>query len=350
MNNASVGIEVAFSSSITIKNNNCSNNDEDGIHLDYSNNNIIFSNNCSSNYWFGIRLWYSNNSSISENICSDNNCGISICYSGNNNISDNTCSDNSRGISLHDSNDNRMSKNKCVNNGYSIYLWDSNGNRIYMNNFMNITENVHSFESANIWNSSSKITYTYKGKTYENYMGNYWDDYTGSDADKDGIGDTPYSIDSDNDNYPLMQPWGNYFVPAPSIFDTEPSENPYPSIMGTHKGEIKPSCNINVSKLYTYPCIGTGGHTESIKLYENDTLIASGTWNGYEDDWHNITITPSVTLLAGHTYNYTIVTGSYPQIIHEPSKDVTGGTITCTSFVDANGKMHFDWIPAIRLE
>ena len=133
-----------------------------------------------------------------------------------------------------------------------------------------------------------------------------------------------------------------------SIFDTGPGT--YPSIMGTHKGEIKPSQNINVSKLYTYPCVGTGGHTESIKLYENDELIASGTWNGYQDDYHNITITPSVTLLAGHTYNYTIVTGSYPQIIHAKSKNVTGGTITCDKFIDTNGKTYTDWIPAIRLE
>ena len=104
-----------------------------------------------------------------------------------------------------------------------------------------------------------------------------------------------------------------------------------------------------MSKLYTYPCVGTGGHTESIELYENDTLIAGGTWNGYQDDWHNITITPSITLLAGHTYNYTIVTGSYPQIIHAKSKEVIGGTITCSSFVDANGKTYTDWIPAIKL-
>ena len=130
-------------------------------------------------------------------------------------------------------------------------------------------------------------------------------------------------------------------------FDT--GEGTYPSIMGTHKGEIKPSHNISVSKLYTYPCVGTGGHTKSIELYENTTLIAGGTWNGYQDDYHNISITPSVTLLAGHTYNYTIVTGSYPQIIHGKSKHVTRGTITCTLFVDANGKRYNDLIPAIRL-
>lgn len=36
--------------------------------------------------------------------------------------------------------------------------------------------------------------------------GNYWSDYTGADANKDGIGDTPYVVDILNqDRYPLMQ-------------------------------------------------------------------------------------------------------------------------------------------------
>jgi len=145
-------------------------------------------------------------------------------------------------------------------------------------------------------------------------------------------------------------------IPAavePLGFDT--GEGTYPSIMGTHNGTIIPSRDINISKLYTYPCAGTGGHSESIKLYENVTLIANGSWVGYEGDWHNITIdnvtgASYVMLLKNHEYNYTIVTGSYPQIIHEPSKEVTGGTITCSSFVDVNGKVYYDWIPAIRLE
>jgi hypothetical protein len=55
--------------------------------------------------------------------------------------------------------------------------------------------------------------------------------------------------------------------------------------MGTHNGTITPSHNITVSKMYTYACAGTGGHTESIELYdENDTLIANGSWNGYIGD------------------------------------------------------------------
>ena len=87
--------------------------------------------------------------------------------------------------------------------------------------------------------------------------------------------------------------------------------------MGTHEGEIKPSDNITVSTLYTYPCAGTGEHTESIELYdENDTLIANGRWNGHIGDYHNITIhnqtgeAPYVTLLKGHKYwvHYLILT------------------------------------------
>jgi nitrous oxidase accessory protein NosD len=35
--------------------------------------------------------------------------------------------------------------------------------------------------------------------------GNYWSDYNGSDLNKDGIGDTPYVFDVQNeDRYPLM--------------------------------------------------------------------------------------------------------------------------------------------------
>ena len=51
-------------------------------------------------------------------------------------------------------------------------------------------------------------------------MGNYWSDYTGEDTNKDGIGDTLYSVDSDADYYPLMEPWENYFAPIENIFDT----------------------------------------------------------------------------------------------------------------------------------
>ncbi|KAF5434033.1 hypothetical protein C5S35_15335, partial [Candidatus Methanophagaceae archaeon] len=87
---------------------------------------------------------------------------------------------------------------------------------------------------------------------------------------------------------------------------------------------------------------------------EGSELIARGTWDGYQSDWHNITLynktgASYVTLLKDRTYNYAIKTGSYPQIIHSQPFTNEYGTITCTQFTDANGVIYGDWIPAIRL-
>lgn len=125
----------------------------------------------------------------------------------------------------------------------------------------------------------------------------------------------------------------------------------YKSIYGSKPASVSienfnsPSHDVNVSRMHTYPCAGTGWHTECIGLY-NETSAFNATWNGYKSDYHNITFPHLFTLLADRTYNYTIKTGSYPQIIHE---HVVGGKITCTEFIDANGRRYDDWIPCTLL-
>ena len=134
-------------------------------------------------------------------------------------------------------------------------------------------------------------------------------------------------------------------------FDTGPGD--YPSIMGVHNGTITPYTNISVNKIYTYPCAGTGGHTEYVKIWiaqnNSSSWNVTATWEGYVDDWHNITFEMPFTLEAGVEYNYTIKTGSYPQIIHKPRLETKEGEITCLQFEDANAKIYHDWIPAIKL-
>jgi parallel beta-helix repeat protein len=135
-----------------------------------------------------------------------------------------------------------------------------------------------------------------------------------------------------------------------TTFDTGPGG--YPSISGTHIGTITPYRDINVSTLYTYACPGTGGHAEYATFYNATTgeEIANARWNGYKGDYRHIEFDAPFTLHAKVTYNYTIKTGSYPQIIHAESKNATGGVINCTEFIDANGRRYSNWIPAIRLE
>jgi len=131
-------------------------------------------------------------------------------------------------------------------------------------------------------------------------------------------------------------------------FDTNQPQNPYPSISGIHNGSIMPNQTIIVSKLYTYPCAGTGGHTEYARIW-NSALDVNATWQGYTGDWHNISFNKTVVLYKNETYNYTIITGSYPQIIHNTTLIVQDGEITCTNFTDANGKEYDNGIPAFRL-
>jgi hypothetical protein len=133
-------------------------------------------------------------------------------------------------------------------------------------------------------------------------------------------------------------------------FDAGAPSNPYPSIFGTHNGTIIPDQDITVNRMYTYPCEGTGGHSEYAMIWNESGTIAETYWNGYISDYHNITFNMTFTLFAGCTYNYTIRTGSYPQIIHAREYEAKeGGNIACTVFIDANGKTYDDWIPAIRL-
>jgi len=141
---------------------------------------------------------------------------------------------------------------------------------------------------------------------------------------------------------------GNISEPT-VVFDTGAPANPYPSIMGNHTGALKPNHTVIATKLYTYPCSGTGGHTEYIRIYNESETLAEANWTGYKGDWHNITFLEQFTLEEGKTYNYTIRTGSYPQIIHAKEFNATGGTITCDKFIDANGRVYYNWIPAIRL-
>jgi len=313
-----------------------------GIEL-YHVNNCTVSNNTVSDFWGGIGGSEFSFCNFMGNDISNNTYGIYVWNCSYSKIADNSVYSNEKGIANCSwSCNNTVTNNSIFLNGLGASTGNyCDFNRIYHNDFVENDEQAYNWNyRTNFWDDG----YTSGG--------NYWHDHSCSGNPSDGS--QPYYIKyGAQDSYPFEDP--NGWLLGKNIFETGSPANPYPSISGTHNGTITPNQTIIASKLYTYPCCGTGGHTESIELYENDTLIANGTWNGYEGDWHNITIhnltggAPYVTLLENYEYNYTIRTGSYPQIHHTSALPTKNGWINCTDFIDANGKRYNDRIPAIRL-
>jgi parallel beta-helix repeat protein len=187
------GIRLAGSSNNTVSGNNITNNDYGGIVFTDSNNNIISGNNITDNF-VGIDFTASENNIVSGNYIANNDDGIHL-ENMHNSIIGNTITNNSdKGIFLYGAGSNNIIGNNITNNVYGILVSICWNNPTYNNNFANNAVHIYTDESSGIWDNGIE--------------GNYWDNYTGVDNNGDGIGDTPYIIDENNqDNFPLMNQW-----------------------------------------------------------------------------------------------------------------------------------------------
>ncbi|HWQ65097.1 MAG TPA: right-handed parallel beta-helix repeat-containing protein [Methanospirillum sp.] len=59
-------------------------------------------------------------------------------------------------------------------------------------------------ETSNTWDTGERVRYIYGNSTFSGFLGNHWTSYKGKEIAASGVGDTPYTINSDNiDKYPL---------------------------------------------------------------------------------------------------------------------------------------------------
>jgi len=192
------------------------------IFLQRSSSNIIENNNITDIVAVGILVRDSENNAIIDNQISNyvGRAGIFLEDSENNAITDNQISNyvgpdlESTEISnapsafvLHSSNNNDIAFNTFTNHSYVLELNNSANNWIYGNNFINYSQ-THIYSNylhpSNYWNSPKILEYQYDNQIFSNYLGNYWDTYSGTDIDQNGIGDSVFYLQNDALNFPVI--------------------------------------------------------------------------------------------------------------------------------------------------
>jgi len=124
---------------------------------------------------------------------SNNGQGLLLASTAESSITQNSITGNIHGIYMCDSANNTVAGNNITKNlANGIYLYYSQDNTFFHNNFLSNTTPVYDVgDPSNSWDNGVE--------------GNHWSNYNGTDTDGDGIGDTPYALDGNNqDNHPLV--------------------------------------------------------------------------------------------------------------------------------------------------
>jgi parallel beta-helix repeat protein len=231
-----------------------------GVDLDYCSNIVISGNNISG-IWHPLTLSFLPS-------------GITIRGGGNNIVTGNIFENNNVGIFLwEDSKGNIISENTISGNTYDgIRLAESSGNTFYHNNFVN-TKNIFDYgweynrpPSYNIWDNGVE--------------GNFWNNYNGSDSNKDGIGDTAHMADTHNkDRYPLMEPFNSTYyllkVTSPKIAVLSPINQIY--------NDSNVILDINLDKAVNWTSFSLDGQ-------DNQTFTGNITLSEFSNGSHNVTV------------------------------------------------------------
>lgn len=206
----------------------------DGSYFSYADNNLIASNHIERTR-FGIHYMYSNENRLLGNTLTFNAVGAALMFARNCQVEGNrafanrrhgillkqvehsrfvhnsACGQN-RGFFVQQAVQNRFEENVIAQNDIGLYLSNGSEENVFVGNaFVRNTDQI--------WQPPDEVELgrLASNRFCEGRRGNFWSDYTGSDAHGDGIGDTPYH---ETDLYGYMvdrHPEARVFALSPAV-------------------------------------------------------------------------------------------------------------------------------------
>lgn len=201
------GIRLWYSHNVTVENNHV--HGARDVVMWYANGAIVRGNTIDGGR-YGLHLMYCDDAVISGNRLTNNSVGVYTMYSNRVQLRDNLIR-GQRGpsgyaLGFKDSDDLTVIGNVLVDNGAGAFL---DGAPFSPQGFGRFEHNIFAYNDAGVvllpavrgndfetnvfWENIEQVAVQGGGTVGANvWLGNYWSDYTGFDANGDGVGETPY--------------------------------------------------------------------------------------------------------------------------------------------------------------
>ncbi len=215
---------------------------------------------------YGLHFMYCDGAEVVNNVVVDNSVGIYLMYSAHLTLRGNRMAGNrgpsGYGLGLKDMDGVEIKDNVLANNRVGVFLEHASGewigNRIVANDvgLWLWPSSQHNRFIRNDWidNGEQVDIEGGLGDRGNEWVGNFWSDYRGFDADGDGVGDVPYRavrlFERLAERYPVLRLYSTspaaqtiefaarlfpVFAPRPNLVDLQPRMRPVGLVQSTYE-------------------------------------------------------------------------------------------------------------------